>query len=176
VYWRNTLTLSTDRAEPPFTLLLAPLAPSSSGSRSGSRRSSSSCRTARSSFCAAVVTTFCSSRRLVRFFPSSDFTAGTKLDHPHGALSTDDQVSARQQDDISRVGQADDALVGSRCHRVFASRVIVADTRSCGDGSIIVRGRSQTVDLLEQKGVMTDLQEREDISKVNVNHVGTGCK
>lgn len=36
-----------------------------------------------------------------------------------------------------------------------------------------MRGRSQTVDLLEQKGVMTDLQEREDTSKVNLNHVGT---
>lgn len=28
-----------------------------------------------------------------------------------------------------------------------------------------MRGRSQTVDLLEQKGVMTDLQERDDTSR-----------
>lgn len=94
----------------------------------------------------------CASARC-RFIPATDLAAGSKFDHANRTVSADDQMSAWEEDDITRGGKADDTFVGCRCVRIglHAGGWWISRLYS------LCRSRRKTVYLLQQESVGTDL-------------------
>jgi hypothetical protein len=142
---KGGLTLSTDGTEPSLGLSLPPLPcrrrrrrrNHGIGNFTHWRPGHSISRTAAAS-----------SRR--RILPPRDFATGAKLDHSECAFPTDDQVSTGQEDDIPCVGEADDTFVRSVPVQI---RLGIRLSRGV---FCFRRGGGETVDFLEEEGVVGD--------------------
>jgi hypothetical protein len=87
-----------------------------------------------------------------------DLAPRTKFDHADRTLLADDEVAAREEDDVPGRDEADDALVGriGRLEEVLGLRGLgrVRSRRGLGGWR---RRRRQAKDLLELEGVVADL-------------------
>ena len=122
-------TLSAYRAEPPLGPPLPSVGSLSLGELSLSRSSWTLLLRCRRVRVLSIVLIILPSRRWFRF-AMSDGTSSTKLDHVNGTLAARDQMAARQKNDLTRRGKADETF---RCRLIFRWWVC---SRGIGMGAI----------------------------------------